>query len=83
MTKDLSLSRDELDARNILERPKEYEEIVAELYNDDTLVFFTEVLPELHGYFAKSMKLAFEFMPGGAITPEETALPNTSMNSPE
>ncbi|CAB9513659.1 unknown protein [Seminavis robusta] len=71
MMKDATLLRDELDARNNQERPKLWNELAAEVYNDNTVVFYTEALPELHMFFAEPIELKFEEMPGGAVTPEE------------
>ncbi|KAL3932417.1 MAG: hypothetical protein SGARI_003968, partial [Bacillariaceae sp.] len=65
-------NRDELDAGEDHEdSPAKFRAIVAELYNDPSIVFHTEVLPNLHHEFAEPIELRFEDMPGGAITPEE------------
>jgi hypothetical protein len=64
--------RDVLDAgRNHDEAPMTFEEIVAELYNDDTFIPITESLPDLHYDFSEPIALPFDEMPGGKITPEQ------------
>jgi hypothetical protein len=67
---DQVMTREELDARNSDARPPTYFEKVAELYNSDTL-YISSALPELHSTFADSIILAFDEMPGGAITADD------------
>lgn len=65
------LDKDELDAgQNHSDRPKTFEEIVADLYNDVSFVAITEALPDLHTDFAEPIALTFRDMPGGKITAE-------------
>jgi predicted DNA-binding protein YlxM (UPF0122 family) len=64
------LDHDELDARNSSERPPDFFQAVANAFNDDTLFFISESLPELHYCFANPMSLYFEDMPG-PLTAEE------------
>jgi hypothetical protein len=67
---DQVMSREELDARNSDARPPTYYEKVAELYNSE-VIYISSALPDLHSTFADSMVLAFDEMPGGAITADE------------
>jgi hypothetical protein len=69
--KDDTLTRPELDARNNDDRPKTWEEVVCDLYNDDSIIFTTEVFPLLHFEFGYAIDLYFHDMPGGTITPED------------
>ena len=69
--KDNVLERPELDARNNENRPKTFEEVVTELYNDNSVIFHSKVLPGISHEFATSIELKFDEMPGGQITPEE------------
>ena len=69
--KDTCLDRQQLDARNSDVRPSTFEEVVSKLYNNPTVEFFTECLPELHMTFAEPIDLHFQYMPGGEITPED------------
>ena len=69
--KDLCLDRQQLDARNSDVRPATFEEVVASLYNDERVEFFTECLPDLHITFAEPIDLHFQYMPGGEITAED------------
>jgi len=73
MNKDRTKDRDELDcgAGHSEERPLTLEEVVAELYNDDSVVLTTESLPGLHQLFAEPMVLKFSEMPGGEMTAED------------
>ncbi|CAB9524385.1 unknown protein [Seminavis robusta] len=64
-------TREELDARNHEERPETYPEVVARLYNDESVVFTTEALPELHESYAEPITLKFSEMPGGELSAEE------------
>jgi hypothetical protein len=68
--KDLTLDRSSLDARKNADRPKTWEEVVADLFNDDSLVFTTDVIPELYYSFTYARDLYFQDVPGGAITPD-------------
>lgn len=67
------LERPELDAGGSAhdEAPETFEEAVADIYNDNSIVFCTERLPNLHGEFREVIELKFEDMPGGDITPDE------------
>jgi hypothetical protein len=69
--KDRVFARDELDARNSDKRPETYDEVVARLYNDPDLEFYTESLAGLHDTFARPINLDYDLMPGGEITPED------------
>jgi hypothetical protein len=69
--KDDTMDRSALDARRSDERPKTWEEVIADLFNDDELVFTTEAFPELHLSFAFSFDLYFNDMPGGEITADD------------
>ena len=71
LTKDDALSREGLDARRSVVRPKTYFEIVAELYNNEDKTFVTDVLPDLHQNFADPIVLEKEDMPGGDVSAEE------------
>jgi hypothetical protein len=62
---------DELDARNSDNRPETYEAVVARLYNDPDLDFYTESLPGLHDSFARPICLDYTLMPGGDISAED------------
>jgi hypothetical protein len=66
-----TLTRVELDARNSDERPETADEVVARLFNDRTLVFWTPVCPNWHVDFSVSVELRAEDMAGGEITPED------------
>ncbi|CAB9521596.1 unknown protein [Seminavis robusta] len=59
-----ALTRDELDARNSDQRPVDYWEAVARIFNDDSYVFFSRMLPELHPTFADVIDLSFDKVPG-------------------
>jgi hypothetical protein len=63
-----------LDARKHKERPTTFYEIVAEDFNDEDVVFYTECLPELHHVFAHEIELKFSKMPGGSITAEDVKI---------
>jgi hypothetical protein len=65
-----TLARPELDARNSAARPETFFEAVARIYNDEDIVFETDVLPDLHYTFAYSIHLYLEDMPG-ELTAEE------------
>ena len=65
------LTRAQLDARNNEDRPATVWEIVAQNFNDERFVVYTESHPDLHSTFADVMELKFKDMPGGAITPED------------
>ena len=69
--RDRVMDREELDARNSDQRPETYEEVVARVYNDPDIVFYTEVLPDLHADFADCTSLEFAEMPGGNISAED------------
>jgi hypothetical protein len=47
------------------ERPGTFEDIVAELYNDEIFIAVTEALLELHMDFDEPIMLPFDKMPGG------------------
>lgn len=66
-----TLDRQELDAGDSTERPDNFEEIVAELYNDEDVAMVTESIPSLHSLFREQMTLRFSDMPGGDITSED------------
>jgi len=70
LTKDILLNRPELDARNNENRPKTFEEVVTELFNDETFTPHTEALPNLSSTFAEPIELPFSLMPG-PIAPEQ------------
>ncbi|KAL3937752.1 MAG: hypothetical protein SGARI_001998 [Bacillariaceae sp.] len=71
----LVLDKDELDAGVENDAaPDSFEQVVADLYNDRSMVFETEILPRLHMEFAESFTLRFEDMPGGEITPGEVKI---------
>ena len=65
--KDNCMDRQVLDARNSSERPTEYYEEVANLFNSKR-VYVSYSLPDVHESFATCKLLKFEDMPGGAIT---------------
>ena len=54
---DRCMRKEELDARNLEQRPKIYYEKTTELYNSDK-VYATTSVPNLHSSFAKSRILA-------------------------
>jgi hypothetical protein len=58
------MDRPVLDARNSSQRPETFFEIVARIFNDDDIVFYTECVPDLHYSFTYSTTLMFEDMPG-------------------
>jgi hypothetical protein len=58
------MDRPVLDARNSSERPESFFEVVARIFNDEDILFYTDCLPELHYTFTYSMTLAIEDMPG-------------------
>ena len=72
-----------IDSRRVMDRaqldagaahedsPATFEETVAALYNDASLVFHTERLPDLHDDFREVIVLRFEDMPGGTISADE------------
>ncbi|CAB9516211.1 unknown protein [Seminavis robusta] len=62
--------RDELDARNSVERPENVYEACARLFNDDGKVVLSRVLPELHSTFSECLDCSFHKMPG-KVTPED------------
>jgi hypothetical protein len=67
LNKDACIPRDELDARGNNKRPCTFEEVVADLYNDEDYIPVTESIPDLHSMFAKPMALKLSMMPGGRI----------------
>jgi hypothetical protein len=70
--KDLTYRRDELDAgANSNLRPMTYEAVVARVYNDPDIVFYTDINPELHVSYDESIELHFHSMPGGEIDGED------------
>ena len=71
LKKDDVMDRPTLDARNNENRPLNWYEIVAKLWNDPTLVLTTEALPDLHDSFAYEIELKHEDMPGGNITADD------------
>ena len=66
------LDRDELDARNSEDRPSTYWEIVTDMYNDESMVFVTHVLPSLHQSFASEITLRYSEMPGDRLGVSDT-----------
>jgi len=64
-------SREMLDGRNLKDRPPTYWEVVAGLYNDDDLIFYTEALGDLHHCFKESIRLVLHKMPGGELSVED------------
>jgi hypothetical protein len=64
------MDRPVLDARNSNARPETFFEAVARVYNDECTLFMSEMLPDLHYSFARSITLDFDDMPG-EVTPEE------------
>ena len=70
-SRDMAWDRSTLDARNSEDRPPNWCEVVADLYNDPSIVFATEALPFLHANFQEQFDLRFEDMPGGAIDAED------------
>lgn len=71
LTRDHVLNREELDARNSDRRPKSYEQLATELFNDPTFDPTALQLPNLHSDFDEPYKLLhLEDMPG-LITREE------------
>jgi hypothetical protein len=58
------LDKDQLSARNSDVRPPNYFELLADKWNDASLNFTTERLPELHSNLADPILLSFEDMPG-------------------
>jgi len=71
LKKDGVMDRPTLDARNNENRPLNWHETVAKLWNDPTLVLTTEALPDLHDSFACEIELKHEDMPGGNITADD------------
>lgn len=71
LKKDDVFDRAALDARGNAQRPQTAWEIVAELYNDNTIVYWSKALPDLHMFFTDSHELLFDDMPGGEITAEQ------------
>ena len=69
--KDNVLERPELDARNSNNRPKTFEEVVTELYNDFSITFQSKVFLGLSHEFAFPIELKFYKIPGGQITRQE------------
>ena len=66
------LDRPELDAgQDHDDAPETFEEALADVYNDSTITFSTERLPNLHDDFRESIELKLEDMPGGQLTPDE------------
>jgi hypothetical protein len=64
------MDRQVLDARNSSARPETFFEAVARVFNDECNLFISEMLPDLHYSFARSITLDFDDMPG-EVTPEE------------
>jgi hypothetical protein len=58
------MTRPELDARNSDLRPETFFEAVARLFNDDTKIYITDRVPDLHHNFAECIVLDFDDMPG-------------------
>ena len=71
LRKDDCMDRETLDARNNQNRPLNWYEIVAKLWNDRSLVLTTEALPDLHSSFAFEIELKREDMPDGDITGDD------------
>lgn len=70
-SRDDVMERDELDARNHINRPDTCDEVVARRHNDPDFVPSTVALPDLHEAFAEPILLPFNEMPGGALTASE------------
>jgi hypothetical protein len=68
INRDNCMDHEELDARNHEDRPLTFEEVVANLYNDEEYVPCTEALPSLHSMFAQPIPLKLSTLPGGNIT---------------
>ena len=64
------MTRQELDARNNVARPKTLYEFIADLVNDEKVVYRVNARPELHPAFSEDFVLTSECMPG-PITAEE------------
>jgi hypothetical protein len=64
------LDRQQLDARNSGNRPETFFEAVARVYNDESIIFITESLPDLHYTFAHPITLSLDDVPG-EVTAEE------------
>jgi len=69
--RDAAWTREQLDGQNSSERPLTYYEVVSRDYNEESLVFYTEALADLHHCFRDSIKLVLGEMPGGKITIED------------
>ena len=64
LTKDTLMDHQELDARNSSDRPLTFEEMAAQLFNDENFLPATESLPDLCSTFADPIVLPFSLMPG-------------------
>jgi hypothetical protein len=71
LSKDDTLPRQEMEARNHDDRPLDFYELIAKFYNDDSVVITTIILPDLWYTWAYSHDLYFHDMPGGEITAED------------
>jgi len=71
LNKDSTKDQAELDIGDSVDRPDTFEEAVARIYNDPDILFTTESLPSLHEFFANSIDLPFNEMPGGPLTAED------------
>jgi hypothetical protein len=58
------MDKEELSARNLDMQPPTYWQLLADKFNDKTLSFTTEILPELHEMFSEPIELSFDKMPG-------------------
>lgn len=65
------LNKNELQNRNDEERPKDYYEVIRDVFNDESIVFISEALPALHVSFADPLMLKFSEMPGGELSTED------------
>jgi len=70
LTKDMLLDQQQLDARNNDDRPQTFDEVVANLFNDNEFEPVTESLPNLSSTFSEPIELPFSLMPG-EVTPEQ------------
>ena len=64
-----TLDREELDACNHADHPKQFKEILAERFNDPEFSCYSVPIPNLHDDFIDSVDLSFDHMPGRA-TPD-------------
>jgi hypothetical protein len=57
------MTRAELDARNSVERPENFFEAVARLFNDTNKIFVTDCVPDLHFHFEFPLYLTLTTCP--------------------